>query len=220
MTEKELIETAWWWRKSSPDTGNSYWKLYTERIAWSYELLRRVIRPEEIRGFHQLNGYERMFLSKVSGTTHLILPNRDIRSDDKQKAEERGWTPICPMLQWNLQAQDHDLHAWFDIFIAQHRQIQNIPRPKKNQGIKRRPVSWKVHELLDVQDHKLKKGFDETDRSILSRGKREGKTSAHRFFSALQTLRAEKIPFIGNKYWRECTDQQISTLVEVSEEGR
>jgi hypothetical protein len=78
---------------------------------------------------------------------HLIF-----EEGDWGKAPRRGWTRRIT-LSMNLALNNSTIAAALLVLLNAERKRLGVRNPSPNQGMRRRPRSWKVIELLDIERH-------------------------------------------------------------------
>jgi hypothetical protein len=108
-----------------------------------------------------------------------------------------GWTPVDEYQhrQWNLRAADKHLIDQFIREIRLLREIQKIePPPHPLKGKKFRGVSWKLVEILDIEESGAKT-FNDSDRHTLSKALRLAEKYFADYTAALEKWNATPHPF-------------------------
>jgi hypothetical protein len=174
--ENFLAKEVWWWRPGAthrPFDFNS-----KNSLAFNYELVKRVYRSERFVPFYALKVHHLSIIWPLSDDPLQQPVSRETYDLNRQK--ESGWTVPNPILQWNLKASKRALHAAFDLFIQQQRDLQNIPKPRPNAGERRKPLSWRWPELMDLADLNVCK-LDDSERSKLSVARKVANQKAEKF---------------------------------------
>lgn len=161
------------------------WKNCLERIAWNYELARRSDIKGGLPSFFTLSTQERIFIASL-WSNESDFPSRD--ATDPERTQEQGWTPVNPVLQWNLRFSDEALRTTFTGYIAHYRKQQGIQVSPRNKGKKNRGVSWKWIELLDVSSHKIRI-LSDSERKSLSEARNQATKNAKQFLTSLGAYR-------------------------------
>lgn len=207
VTQEYLERKVWWWRpgvEHPNDFGPNYESITIwceRRIAFHYELLRRVSRSRRLAPFTSLNyGHLRI----ISNLTDEKLALPIVRPATlPQHPNELGWTPSSA--QWNLGCSDRSWVLAFKDFIHQERARQQIPRPVPNKGKRNRGFSWRWPELMDVADL-TSNILDDNERSSLSMARRLAKEKLKQFDKAI------------DEHWKTAeTNDSLSSLADDEE---
>jgi hypothetical protein len=172
--EAEWKLFGWWWRDPSicRYDGENHstrliellaepleWMGCWERIAWTYELVRRFLKENSWPNYIEV--------TKTAWWLQLILQDEFAHSglewlkcplvqiwDISLKPAPPGWFEL-KNVKWNLNASDHALSTHFITQVHTARRMQKIPTPKKNAGRKIRGPSWRWPELFDLNPSDL-----------------------------------------------------------------
>ncbi|MDB6112655.1 MAG: hypothetical protein JWR69_4405 [Pedosphaera sp.] len=202
---------GWWWKDAKyhrtreenmkiwgmPHPLGANWKNVIERFAWGYELIRRVNRKVNLPSFGRLADFERQILPSLED---VFRPGPFRNALREGQGTEDGWTRSDALLQWNLNCSDAELSASFLQYIHGVRFTQGVKPPKKNQGRKNRPVSWRSHELLDLQECETQICSD-SERSAISVAKKQGKILSRKLFDAVQKERQRLDPWLFSEMY-------------------
>jgi hypothetical protein len=172
LTLNEIRE-CWWWN------GEEIRREGVRRVAWplveeaarNYELMRRSPKGKQfVKTYLKLIPDEKRIV-------HCLWVNwaqLPYRFANPSQFQEKGWTPFYEnqRVQWNLLMTDKKLIDTFIREIRLLREIQKIPKPRRNEGEKHRGVSWKSVEVLDRKQNGIGKLTD-SERHIASVAKRQ-----------------------------------------------
>ena len=155
---------GWWWRdpnryihstishqvRPKDESEAQEWKAGTERVAWTYELVRRL-------GFKTWPPYP-----ELEYFTKILL--------EREVAASLPWasSPSLPVWDhclnqpgpewfssngfwWNLKVTDQTLMRRFQALIIAARKSKRIETPHPNAGVKCKPPSWRWPEVLDLK---------------------------------------------------------------------
>ncbi|MBI5387808.1 MAG: hypothetical protein HZA90_24365 [Verrucomicrobia bacterium] len=181
ITLGQLRKNAWWWRQRGRNKANQ-----RSRLAFDYELIRRVNREKRFLPFNKLPGPNEWLLATILETL-FPLDSRNWRNAFASGMEkERGWTPASPPgVQWNLRLPDATLAREFLKHVASHRKVQGIRRPRPNSGRQNRGIPWRWAELLDIADFKLRP-LEAGERHSLSQARHRARRLSEVFLEALE----------------------------------
>jgi|GEM_PF-1170723 len=178
--DQQFLETRlWWWRYANEqgcarifDNGLSDWPKimlpifqdHFERSSYLYELAAR---------------YKKRYAHPF-GHSWIFCSNEERRMLDclwPNPGPFRHWLPSLKdhrlfvrlhYHRFNLSLNDSVLVEQFRKAIQQERKLNNIDRPKPGYGIRRRPISWKPIELMDLR-YFTNRVLNESERSQVSK---------------------------------------------------
>ncbi|RYD85009.1 MAG: hypothetical protein EOP84_03860 [Verrucomicrobiaceae bacterium] len=170
LSETLLLEKLWWWRYADVanatvifppwDAADDWWPQfmltvfsdYLERSAFFYELRARYEERNEWefgKPWVRCSVEQHRFL-------HCLLPNIDPPKHalhlDKR---ESGWTYLKDF-PVNLRLSDKTLHRQFKELVRNERHRAGISKPGAGHGTRRKPISWRSLELMDLRRYGLR----------------------------------------------------------------
>ena len=172
----------WWWRVMvRPESGwnandslgilwRSEFKWRWERSAFLHELSARIGRkPKGWKPWLKLKEAEREAIAEK-----WPCENRQLRGGTFASSESSpppGYTAYVGKIAFNLHHPNETLARMFVRWLESERKRTGIV-VRSNSGQKRRPVSWRPIELLDIQRLKLRVLTD-SERSQVSKAKKQ-----------------------------------------------
>jgi hypothetical protein len=199
--ERALVKRLdWWWRSDAfhADAEEASWARASpawkwtgqqESSAWAYELMRRGFPKLKLPGYWTLSIEERLLLFGVARVEDFIVSRHAVRPEQFREA---GWSEADEQIQWNLFATDRELTRAFTNWIRQERRTKGIVARTGNEGRRRRAVSWRWPELLDLSRRKSSV-LSDADRSVLVKANRRAAQIRERFFDAVRRARSGEI---------------------------
>jgi hypothetical protein len=192
ITEDFLANQVWWWREGcakhpvdfmrNPVTLKSGPLLPIYKLAFNYELATRGDRSKRLGSFTELGQSHLWIIAPTMGPPYLIqLASRD--AGNEAQGNEKGWTPLRPMFQWNLRESDRTLMKAFKALIQDQRRVEGIAAPRGHQ--RTRPISWRWLELMDLADFKIDYVMSDGERSSLSSARKAAKRQSKIFEAAI-----------------------------------